>query len=94
MEKPDVPFAYSTALKPLRDHDLRWDAGQWYWGPTASFLQGIPLDSDNVIKVIIPDERVCDINVIEDWEMAEHKYRRLQLERDALTSAIKGIGIR
>ena len=78
MSKPEAPYAYSCALKPQRERDLRWDAGQWYFGLTDSFVMGIPLDADDVIKVIIPQERVCDINTLEDFHRAEKLYERMQ----------------
>ena len=78
MSKPEAPYAYSCALKPQRERDLRWDAGQWYWGPTDSFLELIPMDADDTLKVVIPQERVCDINTIEDFQRAEILYQAMQ----------------
>lgn len=77
MEKPEAPYAYSCALKPQREKGLRWDAGQWYWGSERSFLNEIPLDADDVIKIVIPDHRVCDINTAEDLRRAEQLYSSL-----------------
>ena len=78
MSHSTAPYAYSCALKPQRKRDLLWDAGQWYWGPTSSFLDLIPMDGHDVLKVVIPQERVCDINTIEDWNRAERLYRLMQ----------------
>jgi len=69
-----APYAYSAALKPQREDNLRWDAGQWYWGAISAFLGGVPIDSPDAVKVVIPAERVCDINEPSDWELAEVMY--------------------
>lgn len=51
------------------------DAGNFYWGHAEAFIShnmaeqvGIPIDSD----------RVCDINVQEDWNKAEQMYDKLR----------------
>ena len=69
-------FAYSVGVDPFRD------AGNWYWGKTRSFLDGVPLDPDgyNIMKVVIPNERCIDINTPEDFARAEEMYRALHPE--------------
>lgn len=76
-EKPTAPYAYSCALKPLRNYDLIHDAGQFYLGQAGAFVSGIPLTAEDVLKIIVPNEFVCDINTIEDWATAEAMYRAL-----------------
>lgn len=74
VDNPKAPYAYAASLMPLRPKDLRWDAGQWYWGRRESWLMGMPLDSEGTLKVVIPKTRICDINSPEDWKRAEEMY--------------------
>lgn len=51
------------------------DAGQWYWGTVDAFLRcDDPHDCGAV--VVIPPERVCDINTEDDWKRAERMYAK------------------
>jgi len=52
------------------------DAGQWYWGKSKAFVDGIPLEG-NSLGHLLPAERVCDINVEADWRRAEQLYTQL-----------------
>lgn len=57
-----------------RSQDLEeaWhDAGQFYWGRTAAWLDGVPLLGPASAPVLLPRHRVQDIDTIEDWERAE-----------------------
>ena len=63
---PDMDYSYST-------DDFGIDAGNYYFGKTTAFIYGRPLDGRSVI-VPLPEERVCDINTIEDWDRAEEMY--------------------
>lgn len=72
--RPDTPYVYACSLKPLRDHDLPHDAGQFYLGLAGTFAAGIPLDADDVRKLVIPDAHICDINTPDDWTRAEQMY--------------------
>lgn len=47
------------------------DAGQFYWGKTAAWLQEKPIFAEHSIPVTLPRKRVVDIDTEEDWEMAE-----------------------
>jgi N-acylneuraminate cytidylyltransferase len=53
------------------------DAGQFYWGTARAFLDDVPLFSSRSIGVILPRNRVQDIDTPEDWEFAEFMYRAL-----------------
>ncbi len=53
------------------------DAGQWYWGKVGAFINRQPLVSEYTRVFPIPSERVCDINVEEDWKRAEKLYANL-----------------
>jgi pseudaminic acid cytidylyltransferase len=62
---------------PKRSQDLPeayHDAGQFYWGNTARYLQERRLFSSNSVPVIIPRHRVQDIDTLEDWATAERMF--------------------
>ena len=71
---PKAAFAYSVCVEPLQD------AGQFYWGRAQAFLDRVPLDpyAENVWKIAIERERVCDINTMDGWTRAEAMYRALK----------------
>ena len=56
------------------------DAGQWYMGRPKSFLREVPLKG-NSEYLYLPTERVCDINIEDDWQRAERMYAALQEQR-------------
>lgn len=64
-------FAMAVGTEPLRD------AGQWYWGTAEAFKNRRELISPRTIMVPIPEERVCDINTPEDWDIASDKCLRI-----------------
>ena len=47
------------------------DAGQFYWGTSEAFEQGLPFFTESSVAVQIPRKRVQDIDTPEDWEIAE-----------------------
>lgn len=53
------------------------DAGQFYWGKTAAFLDKKPIFSNSSFAVILPRETVQDIDTLEDWSNAELMYEVL-----------------
>lgn len=53
------------------------DAGQWCWFDVAAFRTSRVLLGERTGSVILPSERVQDIDTDEDWAMAEHKHARL-----------------
>jgi pseudaminic acid cytidylyltransferase len=53
------------------------DAGQWYWGTSAAWLDGKPVIDSDTLPVILPAQRVCDIDTEEDWVQAELMFRAL-----------------
>ena len=62
----------------FRSQDLEksfHDAGQFYWGLTNSWLENKPIINENSIPILIPQDRVLDIDTIEDWQMAEKMFR-------------------
>lgn len=60
----DLPLAYH-------------DAGQWYWFRIDAFLKSRVLMGDTTGSVVLPIERVQDIDTEEDWALAELKHERL-----------------
>ena len=47
------------------------DAGQFYWGKTNAWLSDTPIFKSNSAALILPRDRVQDIDTIEDWTRAE-----------------------
>lgn len=47
------------------------DAGQFYWGRPAAWLEGKRIFDRHSVPVIIPRWRVQDIDTLDDWERAE-----------------------
>ena len=72
-----MDYVYTVGMQP--DGTLI-DAGQWYFGKTKSFDDGVPL-FENSHGFILPPERVCDINVEFDWQRAEQMYLKLYGEK-------------
>lgn len=64
-------------LTRSQDMEERYhDAGQFYWGKAASFLNGEELIASPVsVPVILPYRRVVDIDTEEDWVRAELLFR-------------------
>jgi pseudaminic acid cytidylyltransferase len=54
------------------------DAGCFYWGWASAFITREPLDGSHTEPVVLPPERVCDINTLEDWACAESMYEALR----------------
>jgi len=54
------------------------DAGQFYWGKPAAFLEAKPLFAPHSRAVIMPRHRVQDIDSPEDWKRAEIMWRVLR----------------
>ncbi|WP_439409354.1 pseudaminic acid cytidylyltransferase [Bradyrhizobium sp. DASA03076] len=53
------------------------DAGQFYWGTAAAFLDNVPLFSEQSIGIVLPRMYVQDIDTLEDWEQAEYMFRAI-----------------
>jgi len=77
-----VTGSLTEAIANARSQDLPTyyhDAGQWYWGRTASFVRDAPIFSPASLGVPIPRYRCQDINTVSDWEMAELLYAAIKL---------------
>ncbi len=55
-----------------------YDAGQFYFLRTESFLKKKEIFTDFTIGLELPESEVQDIDVEKDWEIAELKYKLLQ----------------
>jgi N-acylneuraminate cytidylyltransferase len=73
-----VPINEDTMVKRSQDLPQCWhDAAQFYWGTSKAFLENRNLWGKRTSAVIIPPTHVQDIDTLEDWQMAEVKYRCL-----------------
>jgi pseudaminic acid cytidylyltransferase len=64
----------------MRSQDLMpayHDAGQFYVMKTASFNEQKKLFARNTAPLIVPETEVQDIDTLEDWHIAEMKYKIL-----------------
>jgi len=53
------------------------DAGQFYWGLADAWLAQRPIFTSNSAPVILPRDRVQDIDTPEDWNVAQMKFSLL-----------------
>lgn len=58
--------------------DAYHDAGQFYWGKVSSFKSRLPFFGSESLPVLIPRNRVQDIDTLEDWDVAENMYAALR----------------
>lgn len=56
------------------------DAGQFYWGKAAAFLEGRPVFAPDAHALILPRSLVQDIDTEEDWQQAELLFRAFQIQ--------------
>lgn len=66
--KPFQPEHAATRTQDLEPY--YFDVGQFYWGKTSAWLQGLNLHL-NGVTLMIPEWRVVDIDTPADWERAE-----------------------
>ncbi len=69
---PEYLCTRSQDLEPMYH-----DCGQFYACRTEAFLEQGTTDVENLIPLILPETQVQDIDTLEDWEMAEMKYKRM-----------------
>ena len=68
LHAPGTVYTMSVGTDPLQD------AGQWYWGHSWAFREGVKLIEPHTAMIPIPFNRVIDINTQEDWDLAESMY--------------------
>lgn len=78
----NVSYCYPEyAKKRSQDIETMYhDCGQFYCINTEIFLREKKLVTDNTKGIIVPEWEVQDIDTLEDWTMAEMKYR-IMLEK-------------
>ena len=70
LQMEETAFAIAVGAEPLRD------AGAFYWGHASAF--GIyPLISEQTRMVVLPEDRICDVNTLADWLELERKFAKL-----------------
>ena len=65
-----------------RSQDIKeiwYDAGQFYWGTTSSWLSNKEIVSNDSKIINIPRKFTCDIDTPEDWDFAEILYKAMFL---------------
>ena len=73
------PFWPENIEKRSQDLEEAYhDAGQFYWGRRVGFLEKETILSSASAPVVLPRERVQDIDTEEDWRRAELLYKLLQ----------------
>lgn len=75
-----LEFCYPEyALKRSQDIEKMYhDCGQFYFVKTVNFLKEKKLVMSNTKAVVVPEREVQDIDTLEDWKIAEMKYRLLR----------------
>ena len=66
--------------RDIRSQDLKpayHDAGQFYWLNVEKFLTNKILFGDNTLPLEVPASEVQDIDTLEDWLLAEMKFKML-----------------
>lgn len=74
---PENMNARSQDLEPFYH-----DCGQFYIMKVDKFLEKKKLITENTIPFIMQDTEVQDIDTLEDWEIAEMKYKILKQNRE------------
>lgn len=70
------PDHFNTRSQDLEE--AYHDAGQFYWGKASAWRNETPLFSEGSAAVILPRERVQDIDTAEDWARAEWLFKAMQ----------------
>lgn len=58
------------------------DAGQYYWYKTSAFHKNPNIMMLNPVAIVTPEEEVQDIDTMDDWMIAEMKYRILHQKQN------------
>ena len=70
---PEHMFTRSQDLEPFYH-----DAGQFYFIRVADFYEQKKLIMDKTVPFLLPELEVQDIDTMDDWEIAEVKYRVME----------------
>jgi pseudaminic acid cytidylyltransferase len=69
------PEHYRTRSQDL--DSAYFDAGQFYWGKAQAWLSDRPLMDHKIAPIILPPDRIQDIDTEADWAMAEKLWHLL-----------------
>ena len=58
--------------------DTYHDAGQFYWFKVKGFCIGKTLFTDRTSVFLLSDLEVQDIDTLEDWDLAEFKFKYIE----------------
>lgn len=58
-----------------------YDAGQFYWGPRAAFCEQRQIFTERSVPLILPANRVKDIDTLNDWTEAEYMFTEIEKRR-------------
>lgn len=72
------PEQFSTRSQDLEE--FFHDAGQFYWGTLQAWLEERPVFSPMSRPIILPRDRVEDIDTPEDWRRAEWLFQALRAQ--------------
>jgi pseudaminic acid cytidylyltransferase len=75
LAKPFFPEFAATRTQDLEP--AFHDAGQFYWGRTGAWLDGLNIHL-NGKTIVVPEWRVVDIDTAEDWHRAERMHEVLK----------------
>ncbi|MBY7971807.1 pseudaminic acid cytidylyltransferase [Vibrio fluvialis] len=84
LDKDGSVSMFTPENEQVRSQDLEeayHDAGQFYWGKTSAFLAKLSIFSRHSKAVLLPRNRVQDIDTHEDWEFAESLFSVLKLAK-------------
>jgi len=76
MIQPEFLLSRSQDLRPSYH-----DSGQFYWCNTNRFLETKKVFTENSGSIVLSEMEVQDIDSPEDWEIAEMKYKIIQLKK-------------
>jgi pseudaminic acid cytidylyltransferase len=72
------PREYTTRSQDLEP--AYHDAAQFYWGRPDAWRSGRPVFTGSALPIIIPGDRVQDIDTFEDWRRAELMHQAMHAE--------------
>lgn len=73
------PQDYNTRSQDLEP--AYHDAAQFYWGRSDAWVQGRTIFAGSALPIVLPRDRVQDIDTQEDWDRAELMHKMLQAAR-------------
>jgi N-acylneuraminate cytidylyltransferase len=87
MSLNDIYFGYHAIMKGYVSHAISIgypplrDAAQFYWSTKEALEKKTPYWLRDTVPILVDAERICDINIMGDWHMAETMYAALQANK-------------